>query len=73
MQLLQAFKVLTLADWLALAVFFIAWISYAAFAGRRTGASGSLLVNTNRYRLLWMMQTTSRENRVVDAVVVQNL
>ncbi len=73
MQLLQAFKVMTLADWLALAVFFIAWISYAMFAGRRTGASGSLLANTNRYRLLWMMQTTSRENRVVDAVVVQNL
>ena len=73
MQLLQAFKVMTLADWLALAAFFIAWISYAMFAGRRTGAGGSLLANTNRYRLLWMMQTTSRENRVVDAVVVQNL
>ena len=40
---------------------------------RRTGSGGSLLANTNRYRLLWMMQTTSRENRVVDAVVVQNL
>ena len=73
MQLLQAFKVMTLADWLALAAFFIAWISYAMFAGRRTGAAGSLLANTNRYRLLWMMQTTGRENRVVDAVVVQNL
>ena len=73
MQLLQAFKVMALADWLALGGFFVAWVSYAMFAGRRTGAAGSLLANTNRYRLLWMMQTTSRENRVVDAVVVQNL
>ena len=73
MQLLQAFKVMALADWLALAGFFVAWVGYAMFAGRRTGATGSLLANTNRYRLLWMMQTTSRENRVVDAVVVQNL
>ena len=73
MQLLQAFKVMTLADWLALAGFFIAWISYAMFARRRTATVGSLLAYTNRYRLLWMMQTTNRENRVVDAVVVQNL
>jgi len=73
MQLLQAFKVMALADWLALAGFFIAWIGYAMFARRRTATVGSLLAYTNRYRLLWMMQTTSRENRVVDAVVVQNL
>jgi uncharacterized membrane protein len=73
MQLLQAFKVMALADWLALAGFFIAWISYAMFARRRTATVGSLLAYTNRYRLLWMMQTTNRENRVVDAVVVQNL
>ena len=73
MQLLQAFKVMALADWLALSIFFVAWVGYAMFASRRTGTAGSLLANTNRYRLLWMMQTANRENRVVDAVVVQNL
>ena len=73
MHLLQAFKVMAFADWLALIWFFVAWVGYAMFASRRAGTRGSLLANTNRYRLQWMMQTTARENRVVDAVVVQNL
>ncbi len=71
MQLLHAFTILALLDWLALAAFFIAWIGYAMFARRR--AVGSLLATTNRYRQLWMLQATSRENRVVDGVVLQNL
>ena len=73
MQLLHAFKVMSLADWLALAVIFhrLDWLrDVCRTADRR---SGSLLGIDQSLSLLWMMQTTSRENRVVDAVVVQNL
>ena len=73
MQLLRAFTVMTLVDWLALATFFVAWIGYAMFASRRAATVGSLLAVTNRYRHLWMLQVANRENRVIDGVVVQNL
>lgn len=73
MQLLTALKVMTAADWMALLAFFVAWTGYAMFANRRAATVGSLLATTNRFRRLWMLQTTGRENRVVDAVVVQNL
>lgn len=73
MQVLQAFNFLTPFDWLALLTFFIAWIAYAMFASRRAATVGSLLATTNRYRRLWMLQATGRENRVVDGVVLQNL
>lgn len=73
MKLLDPFRLLPLPDWLALAWFFAAWVGYAWFAKRRAETAGSLLATTNRYRRLWMLQTTHRENRVVDGVVVQNL
>ncbi|AKJ30433.1 DUF599 domain-containing protein [Caldimonas brevitalea] len=69
-------KILTLLpwpDWLALAGFFVAWIGYAVFARRRSVSSMSLLATTNHYRHLWMVQTTWRDVRVVDGVVLQNL
>lgn len=73
MQLLQALMLMPLADWLALLWFVAAWVGYAVFAKRRAERTGSLLATTNHYRRLWMMQTTARENRVIDGVVVQNL
>jgi uncharacterized membrane protein len=74
MSLLDLFRQVTLTDALALIWFVVGWWGYAAFARRRAVAGrGSLLATTNRYRRLWMMQTTARENRVIDGVVVQNL
>ncbi|MCW7536483.1 DUF599 domain-containing protein [Aquabacterium sp. A7-Y] len=73
---LKTFKILTLlpwADWLALATFFVGWIGYAGFARRRSASSMSLLATTNHFRRLWMLQTTWRDVRVVDGVIVQNL
>jgi uncharacterized membrane protein len=69
----QQLSLLPLADALALIWFIVAWIGYAVFAKRRAESAGSLLATTNRYRRLWMLQTTRRDNRVVDGVVVQNL
>jgi Predicted membrane protein len=73
MELFDLLRLLPLGDWLALAWFFAAWVGYAWFAKRRAETVGSLLETTNRYRRLWMLQTTHRENRVIDGVVVQNL
>lgn len=60
-------------DWLALASWVAGWAGYAWFAKRRSAAERSLLAATNAERRRWMMQTTWRENRVIDGVVVQNL
>ena len=66
-------KVLPAADWVALVLFFAAWAGYATFARRRSTVRPSLLALTNRERVRWMLQTTLRDNRVIDGVVVQNL
>jgi uncharacterized membrane protein len=71
--LLAVWHVLPWVDWAAVALFFIAWVGYASFARRRAEVQPSLLALTNRERSRWMLQTTWRENRVIDGVVVQNL
>lgn len=71
--LLRAFSLLPAIDWIALIAFFAAWIGYAVFAKRRAGSQPSILATTNRWRWLWMMQVTQRENRMVDAAVIQSL
>jgi uncharacterized membrane protein len=70
---LRLLQFLPWIDWLALLLFFPAWVGYAVFARRRIGHQPSLLATTNRVRRQWMLQTTYREARVVDGVVIQNL
>ena len=70
---LRLLHVLPAADWAAFALFFPAWAGYALFARRRVGHQPSILASTNRVRREWMLQTTYREVRVVDGVVIQNL
>jgi len=71
--LLTVLNFLPAIDWLALLVFFGGWLGYAAFAKRQSQFEGTLLAATNRERRRWMLQTTYREVRVIDGVVVQNL
>ena len=71
--LIQALGLLPWPDWLAVALFFGGWTGYAVWAKQRSVKRPSLLALTNRERARWMMQTTRRENRVVDGVVVQSL
>ncbi len=66
-------RVLPWPDWVALAAFFSGWAFYAHFAKRRSLTKPSLLALTNRERQRWMLQSTWRDNRVLDGVVVQNL
>jgi uncharacterized membrane protein len=71
-----AFKVLGLlpwTDWAAVLLFFAGWVGYAVFAKRRSTLQPSLLDTTNHIRRQWMLQSTYREVRVVDGIVIQSL
>ncbi|HJV69695.1 DUF599 domain-containing protein [Ideonella sp.] len=70
---LDALGLLPAIDWLAIIVLFGAWAGYARFARKRADTRPSILAATNRVRMAWMRRTTTRENRVVDGIVVQNL
>ena len=70
---MRVLTLLPLVDWLALVAFFAAWIGYAMFAKRRAEVQPSVLASTNRWRNQWMLQATQRENRIVDAAVIQTL
>jgi uncharacterized membrane protein len=67
------FAFLPWADWLALGLFFAAWWGYANWSRWRSGQKLSILATTNRWRREWMLQTTRRDNRIVDAAVTQSL
>ena len=71
--LFKVFALLPWLDWLAIVVFVAGWAGYAWFARQRATTHASILATTNRFRRLWMVQTTYREVRVVDGVVVQNM
>ncbi|MES2088401.1 MAG: DUF599 domain-containing protein [Pseudomonadota bacterium] len=66
-------EVLPAVDWAALALFIASWLAYATFARWRAKTERTLLASTNHYRQLWMNQVTYRDQRIVDAAVVQNL
>jgi len=72
-KLLDVPRLLPLADWLGMAVFLGAWAGYAVFARRRSRTRPSFLGSSNRVRRQWMLQSTFREVRVLDGVVVQQL
>ena len=71
--LIKLISVLPGLDWAALLIFFAGWVGYARFAEHRATTQPSVLASTNRVRRQWMLQTTRREVRVVDAVVMQSL
>ena len=60
-------------DWAALVGFFASWAGYWHFARRSAFSQKSVLAATNAVRRQWMLQTTYREVRVIDGVVIQNL
>ncbi len=64
---------LPLPDLLAVLLFFGGWVAYAHWARRLSTRRPSILAITNRWRRAWMLQATQRDNRIVDAAIVQNL
>ena len=69
---LRVLGILPRIDWIAVVFFCAAWAGYAVFA-RHHGRRASLLETTNRVRRQWMLQTTFREPRVIDGMIIQNL
>ena len=70
---LKLIMLLPWRDWLAIGAFIGGWAGYAWFAKRLAATHPSVLATTNRIRRQWMLQTTHRETRVIDGVVIQNL
>ncbi len=70
---MQVLSLLPWPDWLALAWFFAAWMSYSWFTKAKGVKRNSLIATTNRYRSEWMLQATSRDPRVLDGIITQNL
>ncbi len=71
--LLKPLLLLPWPDWLALGLFFGGWWGYAHWARRRAQRRPSILATTNQWRRRWMLQTTWRDNRIVDAAVTQTM
>ena len=61
------------ADWLALAAFFAIWSAYVWFARYWGLRKPSLMASTHRYRHAWMLQSTSRDPRMLDGIITQSL
>ena len=71
--LLKGLTLLPWIDWLALALFFSAWVAYTHFSRRLAQLQPSILFTTNQWRRRWMLQATYREHRIVDSAVTQSL
>lgn len=70
---MKILQLLPWADWVALAFFVLAWLSYAQFAKHGDEVRTSILSLTNHYRRLWMLQATARDPRMLDGIITQNL
>ncbi len=70
---MKIISMLPWADWLALMAFFSLWVGYAWFSKARGQHEQTLLATTNRLRHLWMVQSTSRDPRMLDGLITQNL
>jgi uncharacterized membrane protein len=70
---MRIFTLLPWQDWLAIVWFFTAWTAYAWFARNQGLKRPSILLATNRYRHFWLLQATSRDPRVLDGIITQNL
>jgi len=70
---MQVLTLLPWLDWLAVLGFFGSWIGYAWFSSHGGAGRSSILATTNRYRRLWMLQTTARDPRMLDGLITQSL
>ena len=59
---MKIFQLLPWTDWCALGFFILVWNVYALFTKHWSDGQTSILALTNRYRHLWMLQTTERES-----------
>ncbi|MEN9559992.1 MAG: hypothetical protein RLZZ502_1203 [Pseudomonadota bacterium] len=60
-------------DWVALALFFLAWFGYHFFSLAKSKQQVSLLNALIPYRKQWLSNTVTRENRILDSQLLGNL
>jgi uncharacterized membrane protein len=70
---MKIIQLLPWTDWVALGFFVLVWVGYAMFAKHWSDGQHSILAMTNRYRHLWMLQTTARDPRMLDGIITQTL
>jgi uncharacterized membrane protein len=70
---MKILQLLPWTDWIALGFFVLVWVGYALFAKHWSDGRHSILAMTNRYRHLWMLQTTARDPRMLDGIITQTL
>ena len=70
---MRIFTLLPWQDWLAIVWFFGSWLAYSRFTRMEDPKRPSILWATNRYRHYWVLQATSRDPRVIDGIITQNL
>jgi uncharacterized membrane protein len=70
---MKIIQLLPWTDWVALGFFILVWVGYALFAKHWSDGQHSILAMTNRYRHLWMLQTTARDPRMLDGIITQTL
>lgn len=64
---------LTSLDVAAVLWFFACWVGYTFFSEWKGRRSPSLLARMDAFRLEWMQRLVTRDNRIVDTAIVQNL
>lgn len=60
-------------DMTALAVFFLCWVGYTAFADHGPARGSSITASMNLRRRAWMHQATRRDLRIIDTQILGNL
>lgn len=74
MRLLQRIvDLLSLADWIGLAIFLTGWIGYTWYADHATRTARGLRGVTLTHRVAWGRMMVRRENRMMDAALIGNL
>ncbi len=65
---------MTLADWIALAIFLLCWAGYAAVTDRVPRIRRrSVIAAMDEHRRRWMLALLLRENRISDTAIIGNL
>ena len=67
------FNLLPVADWLALAWFFMVWAGYMRFSRSHSVRHPSVHATAKQFRHEWMLKATAREPRVLDGIINQSM
>lgn len=70
---MYALQHLSLADWLALSVYFVSWGGYAWLSEQSRWSSRGLIGKSHEFRLEWAYRMLAREVRIVDSSLIGNL